>query len=84
MFVYSGKKCFLKLETNFVISGYGFELFKFGSATAPLKGQSDEIFDNFLNQKTPPRPHINRQNGFAKFFVSAKIFYRKVQKSLSP
>ena len=39
-----------------------------------LRGQCHEIFF----QKVLPRPHLNRQNGLAKFFVFAKIFAGKL------
>ena len=36
--------------------------------TVPLKGQCHEIFVTFYIKKTPPRPHMNRQNWFCEIF----------------
>ena len=44
-----------------------------------LKGQCHEILDtSFFDQKTPPGPHMNRHNGFAKFFAFAEIFAKNM------
>ena len=35
-----------------------------------LKGQCHEIFDTvFILQKTPPGPHMNRQNRYCEIFL---------------
>ena len=46
-----------------------------------LKGTVSQDFWPFFGLKDYPRPHINSKNGFANFFIFAKIFDRKVRKS---
>ena len=45
-----------------------------------LKGQCHDIFDHFFVLDTTWALYEQAKNGFAKFFVFAKIFDRQVQK----
>ena len=50
--------------------------------TNNLKGLSLEIFDTFLNQKTPPGPNISRQNRFREMFRLSKDIRENLWKKI--
>ena len=43
-----------------------------------LMEKCHEIFNTFLLQKTPPGPHLNRQELFCEIFVFVKIFTKNL------